>query len=92
MAFNFISGNDPPVLLNRARPLLFWSQKKNHSRMARGLRECHLNKSVRSGKEIRIIIEAGPTYKNKHPLQCLINFLFQIFYLNLRTLHIIITD
>ena len=29
MAFNFISGNDPPVLLNRARPLLFWSEKKS---------------------------------------------------------------
>ena len=28
MASNFISGNDPPVLLNRARLLLFWSEKK----------------------------------------------------------------
>ena len=79
MAFNFISGNDPQVLLNRARPLLFWSQKKNHSRMARGLRECHLNKSVRSGKEIRIIIEAGPTIQKQASTSVSYQFLISNF-------------
>ena len=79
MAFNFISGNDPPVLLNRARLLLFWSEKKNHSPMARGLRECYLNKSVRSGKEIRIIIEAGPTIQKQASTSVSYQFLISNF-------------
>ena len=80
MAFKFIAGNDPPQYYSIAlAPCFFGARKKNHSPMARGLRECYLNKSVRSGKEIRIIIEAGPTIQKQASTSVSYQFLISNF-------------